>query len=237
VVEPKRWWVLGSPLEEQQELNKADIDAAIQPFRILQHSGRNIAHDVADMITMQASNLDLADPYCELRLLVHSTSAPLDFFARSLAAALFRDERAFLTIDCSTPENSADRLFGYPPGYRGCLQGGIITNHLKMRPASVTILTNFEYADDRTLYRVDKCQREGYFSHTVARGAVVEPMLEVFGSLIVLATTRSASLALPSSPEDTLRNNLFESLHKGRTDFDWDHYSSLRDAPLWSWNG
>jgi ATP-dependent Clp protease ATP-binding subunit ClpC len=68
--------------------------------------------------------------------------------AKSLAAALFDDERALIRIDMSEyhDRHVVARLVGSPPGYVGYDEGGQLTEAVKRRPASVVLLDEIEKA-------------------------------------------------------------------------------------------
>ena len=68
--------------------------------------------------------------------------------AKSLALAMFDDERAMIRIDMSEymERHSVARLIGSPPGYVGYDQGGQLTEAVRRRPYSIVLLDEVEKA-------------------------------------------------------------------------------------------
>ncbi|MCI6869363.1 MAG: ATP-dependent chaperone ClpB [Selenomonadales bacterium] len=68
--------------------------------------------------------------------------------AKTLAEALFEDERSMIRIDMSEymEKHSVARLIGAPPGYVGYDEGGQLTEAVRRRPYSVILLDEIEKA-------------------------------------------------------------------------------------------
>ena len=68
--------------------------------------------------------------------------------AKTLAEALFDDERSMIRIDMSEymEKHSVSRLIGAPPGYVGYEEGGQLTEAVRRRPYSVILLDEIEKA-------------------------------------------------------------------------------------------
>ena len=68
--------------------------------------------------------------------------------AKTLAEALFDDERSIIRIDMSEfmEKHSVARLIGAPPGYVGYDEGGQLTEAVRRRPYSVILLDEIEKA-------------------------------------------------------------------------------------------
>ena len=68
--------------------------------------------------------------------------------ARTLAAALFDDERAMIRIDMSEymEKHTVARLIGAPPGYVGFDEGGQLTEAVRRRPYAVLLFDEIEKA-------------------------------------------------------------------------------------------
>ncbi|WP_301893332.1 ATP-dependent chaperone ClpB [Mitsuokella multacida] len=66
--------------------------------------------------------------------------------AKTLAEALFDDERSMIRIDMSEymEKHSVSRLIGAPPGYVGYDEGGQLTEAVRRRPYSVILLDEIE---------------------------------------------------------------------------------------------
>lgn len=69
--------------------------------------------------------------------------------AKTLAEALFDDERSMIRIDMSEymEKHTVSRLIGAPPGYVGYDEGGQLTEAVRRRPYSVILLDEIEKAD------------------------------------------------------------------------------------------
>ena len=220
----KRWTSLvGCSVEQKRH----EIERAIQRLRAL--ASPSIIDKVSDLPKRWVWGIRREDS-SELWLLVHAPRAPLRELGHAIADALFGDTNALIFADCSLAENSNYHLFGTPPGYRGCLEGGVITNHLKIRPESLVILSNFEFADEGTLNAIHNFARNGECGPLVARGAEV---CRVSGrdAVFVLATTRAFSKMKNAS-----KKALLKSFKTGRSDIDWQYLYSIRGAPLLIWN-
>ncbi|MBR3622017.1 MAG: AAA family ATPase, partial [Selenomonadaceae bacterium] len=68
--------------------------------------------------------------------------------AKTLAEALFDDEKNIIRIDMSEymEKHSVSRLIGAPPGYVGYEEGGQLTEAVRRRPYSVILLDEIEKA-------------------------------------------------------------------------------------------
>ena len=68
--------------------------------------------------------------------------------AKTLAEALFDDERNIIRIDMSEymEKHTVSRLIGAPPGYVGYDEGGQLTEAVRRRPYSVILLDEIEKA-------------------------------------------------------------------------------------------
>ena len=68
--------------------------------------------------------------------------------AKTLAEALFNDERAMIRIDMSEymEKHAVARLVGAPPGYIGFEQGGQLTEAVRRRPYAVVLFDEIEKA-------------------------------------------------------------------------------------------
>jgi ATP-dependent Clp protease ATP-binding subunit ClpB len=68
--------------------------------------------------------------------------------AKTLAEALFSDERAMVRVDMSEymEKHAVARLIGAPPGYIGFEQGGQLTEAVRRRPYSVILFDEIEKA-------------------------------------------------------------------------------------------
>ena len=62
--------------------------------------------------------------------------------SKTLAEFLFGDEDSLIQLDMSEymEKHTVSRLFGYPPGYVGYEEGGQLTEKVRRRPFSVSVL-------------------------------------------------------------------------------------------------
>ena len=99
--------------------------------------------------------------------------------AKSLAEALFNDEKAMIRFDMSEfkEEHSAALLYGAPPGYVGYEEGGLLVNKIRQQPYAVVLFDEIEKAhssvydiflqimDEGKLH--DRLGKEGDFSNSI----------------------------------------------------------------------
>lgn len=99
--------------------------------------------------------------------------------AKTLAEALFNDEKAMIRFDMSEfkEEHSAALLYGAPPGYVGYEEGGLLVNKIRRQPYSVVLFDEIEKAhpsvydiflqimDEGKLH--DRLGKEGDFSNSI----------------------------------------------------------------------
>jgi hypothetical protein len=221
VIAPRRWWESAHRTDATPIITAATgpLIKLVPPCPCLQQEVEGLLHN---RMTLGIA----AGRGTRVWLLVHAPGMPLDALARALADSLFQDPNANRVVDCSLAANSQYGLFGTPPGYRGYLEGGTVTNQLIMRPESIVLFSNFEYADNGTLYTIRNMARDGVGRDLVARGGQI---LEVPAqdAVFVLATTRSFSDSTPVS-----RERLLDSLRRARPKLDWVHdYDSLVAYP------
>ena len=99
--------------------------------------------------------------------------------AKTLAEALFNDEKAMIRFDMSEfkEEHSAALLLGAPPGYVGYEEGGVLVNRIRRQPYAVVLFDEIEKAhssvydiflqimDEGKLH--DRLGKEGDFSNSI----------------------------------------------------------------------
>ena len=108
---------------------------------------------VADVIRM--SKMGVLDPDRPLGsfMFLGSTGVGKTELAKTLAAALFDDERNLVRIDMSEymELHSVSKIMGSPPGYVGYEEGGQLTETIRRRPYSVVLFDEIEKAHPNVL--------------------------------------------------------------------------------------
>lgn len=219
IVAPSRWYAAA---------DFESLRAAAGPLLALDPPCGSLAAAVPGMLMER--QLDPPGKYDStpmMLLLVHPPGALVGRLGRALAAALFRDPDACLSVDCARPENGAYGLFGAPPGYSGCLEGGAVANQLVRRPESVIVLDNIEYADGRTVETLRRARIRPQGTRWVAQGADAR-YVETTHAVFVVGTARGFG-AVVSAPEAGTgrRDRVVASLKKGRPDLDWTCYDPV----------
>jgi ATP-dependent Clp protease ATP-binding subunit ClpC len=108
--------------------------------------------------------------------------------ARALAAALFGDEDAMITIDMSEymERHTTSRLVGAPPGYVGYEEGGQLTEAVRRRPYSVVLLDEIEKAHPEVFNVLLQVLEEGRL--TEAKGRTVD-----FKNTVIIMTSNAGA--------------------------------------------
>lgn len=215
------FWMLGqiAPFDQQVVI----LLAIVPPNRIL------ISADGVGSIRRSSHETHFSSRGLCKEPLVHTSAltSQLEGQGHALAQSLFADKSASIIADCSLEKNSHHGLFGSILR----LEGGIIANHLRMRPEAVVILSNFEYADEVTLNIVHNLRDRGS-SNLVTRGPDNRPV-SAADALFVLATTRASC----SISEESMRAKLIASLREARPELNWDYYNGIhfRTTTLCTW--
>jgi hypothetical protein len=173
-----------------------------------------LAKAVNELILMRLTN--------QVWVLVHNPTAALPVFAQTVARCLFGDSKEHLLVDISRPDNSGYKLFGTPPGYSGHLEGGILTNQLILRPASVIILSNIEFADENTVEYLRSFSKDKTFGGLTGRGGRSYDM-SLSDTVLFLATSRSFSDGM----------TLQKSLEVARPKLDWGEILYMSRTITW----
>ena len=138
----------GIPLEQLQDTESKRL---LQMETELEKSviGQSDAvHAVAR--ALRRARADLKDPNRPIGsfIFLGPTGVGKTELAKTLAEALFDDERSMIRIDMSEymEKHSVARLIGAPPGYVGYDEGGQLTEAVRRRPYSVILLDEIEKA-------------------------------------------------------------------------------------------
>jgi ATP-dependent Clp protease ATP-binding subunit ClpC len=91
--------------------------------------------------------------------------------ARSLAEAMFGDEKALIRIDMSEymEKHAVSRLVGSPPGYIGHDEGGQLTEVVRRKPYSVVLLDEIEKAHPEVFNILLQVLEDGRLTDTKGR--------------------------------------------------------------------
>src|SRR5512142_2331011 len=104
--------------------------------------------------------------------------------AKALAEFLFGDEDALIQLDMSefSEKHTVSRLFGSPPGYVGCEEGGQLTEKVRRKPFSVVLFDEVEKAHPDIFNSLLQILEEGRL--TDSQGRVVD-----FKNTVIIMTT------------------------------------------------
>ena len=116
--------------------------------------------------------------------------------AKTLAEALFDDEKSMIRIDMSEymEKHSVSRLIGAPPGYVGYEEGGQLTEAVRRHPYSVILLDEIEKAHRDVFNVLLQILDDGRL--TDGKGRVVS-----FKNTVIIMTSNLGSHEILNSPE------------------------------------
>ena len=117
--------------------------------------------------------------------------------AKSLAKALFDDEKSMVRIDMSEymEKHSVARLIGAPPGYVGYEEGGQLTEAVRRKPYSVVLFDEVEKAHPDVFHILLQVLDDGRI--TDSKGRVVD-----FKNTILIMTSNIGSAYLLEGIDD-----------------------------------
>ncbi len=132
--------------------------------------------------------------------------------AKTLAAALFDDERALVRIDMSEymEKFSVSRLVGAPPGYVGYDEGGQLTEAVRRRPYSVLLFDEIEKAHPDVFNILLQVLDDGRL--TDSQGRLVD-----FRNTVIIMTSNIGSREIiegtaAGQPQEEVRNQVMALL-------------------------
>ena len=104
--------------------------------------------------------------------------------AKALAAFLFDDENALISLDMSEygEKHTVSRLFGAPPGFVGFEEGGQLTEKVRRKPFSVVLFDEIEKAHPDIFNSLLQILEEGRL--TDGQGRVID-----FKNTVIIMTT------------------------------------------------
>ncbi|MFR6642887.1 MAG: ATP-dependent Clp protease ATP-binding subunit, partial [Megasphaera sp.] len=129
--------------------------------------------------------------------------------AKTLAEALFDDERNIIRIDMSEymEKHTVSRLIGAPPGYVGYDEGGQLTEAVRRRPYSVILLDEIEKAHPDIFNVLLQILDDGRL--TDGKGRVVN-----FKNTIIIMTSNLGSHEILETPDYEQANQKVRDLLK-----------------------
>lgn len=138
-------------LEMEKALNKRVVG---QPDAI---------HVVTEAIIIEKGGLKEPNRPIGVFIFIGPTGVGKTELGRALAEFLFGDENAMIRLDMSEyqEKHSLARLIGAPPGYVGYEAGGQLTEAIRRRPYSVTLVDEFEKAHPDVLKAFLQINDEG----------------------------------------------------------------------------
>lgn len=147
-------------------------------------------------------------------LFVGPTGVGKSELARALAATLFRDEGALLTLDMSEfmERHQISRLLGSPPGYIGYDDGGQLTEFVRRRPYSILLFDEIEKAHCDVFDLLLQILEDGRLTDARARAVDFKNTLIILTSNLgtehfqpgQMAFTRTNTSLLPAMREHAL---------------------------------
>lgn len=131
--------------------------------------------------------------------------------AKSLAAAIFDDERALVRFDMSEymEKFAVSRLVGAPPGYVGYDEGGQLTEAVRRRPYCVLLFDEIEKAHPDVFNILLQVLDDGRL--TDSQGRVVD-----FKNTVIILTSNIGSkeiIAAGDEDFEKLRSKVLDQLH------------------------
>ncbi|MEE9193803.1 MAG: AAA family ATPase, partial [Thermodesulfobacteriota bacterium] len=162
---------------------------------------------VSDVIRMSKIGIVGQDKPIGSFLFIGNTGVGKTELAKTLAEALFDDERALVRIDMSEyiEQHSVAKMIGSPPGYVGYDEGGQLTEKIRRRPYAVILFDEIEKAHPNVLNILLQILDEGRL--TDAKGRVVN-----FKNTIIIMTSNMLEVDLKKYMRPEFMNRVDEIL-------------------------
>jgi ATP-dependent Clp protease ATP-binding subunit ClpB len=159
----------------------------------------------SDVIRMSKMGLTDIDKPLGSFLFLGNTGVGKTELGKTLAEALFDDEKALVRVDMSElmEQHSVAKLIGSPPGYVGYDEGGYLTEKIRRRPYSVILFDEIEKAHPSILNILLQVLDDGRL--TDSKGRTVN-----FKSTIIVMTTNLTESELNIYLKPELRNRIDE---------------------------
>ena len=159
----------------------------------------------SDVIRMSKMGLTDIDKPLGSFLFLGNTGVGKTELGKTLAEALFDDEKALVRVDMSElmEQHSVAKLIGSPPGYVGYDEGGHFTEKIRRRPYSVILFDEIEKAHPSVLNILLQVLDDGRL--TDSKGRTVN-----FKNTIIVMTTNLTESELNIYLKPELRNRIDE---------------------------
>ena len=159
----------------------------------------------SDVIRMSKMGLTDVDKPLGSFLFLGNTGVGKTELGKTLAEALFDDEKALVRVDMSElmEQHSVAKLIGSPPGYVGYDEGGYLTEKIRRRPYSVILFDEIEKAHPSILNILLQVLDDGRL--TDSKGRTVN-----FKNTIIVMTTNLTESELNIYLKPELRNRIDE---------------------------
>jgi len=198
----------GIPVQKMLEGEKEKLLNLESVFRNRVIGQEEALKKTADVIRM--SKLGVSDKEKPLGsfLFMGKTGVGKTELAKTIAEALFDDEKALIRIDMSElmEQHSISKLIGSPPGYVGYDEGGYLTEKIRRRPYSVILFDEIEKAHPAILNILLQVLDDGRL--TDSKGRAVN-----FKNTIIVMTTNLSRREVNTFLKPELRNRIDDIIH------------------------
>ena len=198
----------GIPVQKMLEGEKEKLLNLESVFRNRIIGQEEALKKTADVIRM--SKLGVSDKEKPLGsfLFMGKTGVGKTELAKTIAEALFDDEKALIRIDMSElmEQHSIAKLIGSPPGYVGYDEGGYLTEKIRRRPYSVILFDEIEKAHPAILNILLQVLDDGRL--TDSKGRTVN-----FKNTIIVMTTNLSQQEVNTFLKPELRNRIDDIIH------------------------
>ncbi|MED5316286.1 MAG: AAA family ATPase [Candidatus Neomarinimicrobiota bacterium] len=198
----------GIPVQKMLEGEKEKLLNLESVFRNRVIGQEEALKKTADVIRM--SKLGVSDKEKPLGsfLFMGKTGVGKTELAKTIAEALFDDEKALIRIDMSElmEQHSISKLIGSPPGYVGYDEGGYLTEKIRRRPYSVILFDEIEKAHPAILNILLQVLDDGRL--TDSKGRAVN-----FKNNIIVMTTNLSRQEVNTFLKPELRNRIDDIIH------------------------
>jgi ATP-dependent Clp protease ATP-binding subunit ClpC len=136
--------------------------------------------------------------------------------AKTLAAFLFGDESAMISLDMSEymEKHTVSRLVGSPPGYVGYEEGGQLTEAVRRKPFSVVLFDEIEKAHPDVFNTLLQILEEGRLTDAQGRSVDFRNTVLIMTSNLGTADLRKANLGFGRADEAITYERMKEKVNE-----------------------